>query len=354
MEKYLCSECGSEHVGIKGPCVYCGSYRIIIEAFAIEHFGENYRLNCFDELHENTVELHVGSAGMGVNTVAYIIECTKAGIIFHNILFADPGKENPLTYAYIPILNKWLSNHGQPEITIVRNVNKDGIFVGLYQDCLNQKMLPSIAYGFKSCSQKWKKAPQDKFLNNWLPAKKVWENGGVVLKYLGYDADESHRTNKIYDDKKYKYVYKLVELDMGRFECVQVIIDAGLPLPPKSSCTFCPSMKPWEIIELYESQRKEFYDAIVMERNAEPNLTTVIGLGRDYRWWDLIVAYRYLQLVMKHKQMGQVPNKIKKLMAKINRSKPINYEKVSRERNAQNAVCDLFKTNIEMPCDCMN
>lgn len=304
---------------------------------------------------ENKVpkHLHIASAGMGVNTVAYIILCTELRIIFDLILFADPGKENPKTYEYIPILNKWLLNHGQPEITIVYNVNKHGEFIGLYNDCVNNKMLPSIAYGFKSCSQKWKRAPQDKFLNNYSPTQSLWANDGVVIKYLGYDADESHRTLKDFSDKKYKYCYKLVEHNMGRFECVQIIIDAGLPLPPKSSCTFCPSMKPWEIVELYETERKEFYDAIQMERNAKDNLSTVKGLGRDFSWWDLIVAYRYLSLVKKYNAMGQIPEKIKRLMLKVNRSKPVDYEKLSNERNAKTAVCDLFRQSIEMPCECM-
>ena len=299
--------------------------------------------------------LHIGSAGMGVNTVAYIIECTKQGIVFDALLFADPGKENPKTYEYIPILNKWLLDHDQPEITVLYNVDKNGKFIGLYQDCINNKALPSIVYGFKTCSQKWKKAPQEKHLNNWEPANYLWKNGGVVIKYLGYDADESHRTLVDYSDKKYRYSYKLVELNMGRFECIQSIIDAGLPLPPKSSCTFCPSMKPWEIVELYETEPKEFYDAIQMERNAIDNLSTVKGLGRDFSWWDLILAYKYLKLVQKYNSMGYVPDRIRKLMSKVNNSRPIDYQKLSQQRiSAKDAVCDLFTQGIEMPCDCMN
>lgn len=308
------------------------------------------------KVNGNGPELHAGGAGMGINTIAYIIKCTEQGIIFDVIYFADPGKENPKTYAYIPILNKWLVEHEQPEVTIVYNLNKHGQFIGLYQDCINNKMLPSIAYGFKSCSAKWKRQPIDKAMNNLQAAKDVWKRGGIVYKYLGYDADESHRTEKDFSDKKYKFIYKLVELNMGRFECVQCIVDAGLPLPPKSSCTFCPSMKPWEIIELYETDPKEFYDAVQMERNAKDNLTSVKGLGRDFSWWDLIVAYRYLKLIQRANIVGlYIPVKIQKLMNKVSNSRPIDYEKLSKERNnPTQQVCDLFKQNIEMPCDCMN
>ena len=35
------------------------------------------------------------------------------------ILFADPGGEQPHTYAYLPIMNDWLVRHGLPEIQTV-------------------------------------------------------------------------------------------------------------------------------------------------------------------------------------------------------------------------------------------
>lgn len=302
---------------------------------------------------ENT--LHIAAAGLGVNTVAYLIEATKKGIIFYKIVFADPGKENPLTYKYINILNKWLIENGQPELTIVKNLNKDGEFIGLYNDCINNKSLPSIVYGYKTCSQKYKKAPIDKYFNNDELANEVWEKGGIIYKYFGFDADESHRIKKDYSDKKYKNIYILVELNMGRFECIKTIIDAGLPIPPKSSCTFCPSTKPHEIIDLYENNIKEFYDAIEMERNAKDNLLNIKGLGRDFSWWDLILAYKYLKLVKKHNNFNpNIPKRIMKLMNKVNKSTPIDYERLSLERNAKNATCDLFRQSIDLPCECID
>ncbi|MDB5144201.1 MAG: hypothetical protein JWQ66_2914 [Mucilaginibacter sp.] len=52
--------------------------------------------------------------------------------------------------------------------------------------------------------------------------------------------------------------------------------------------------------------------------------------------------------------MGAIPEKIKKLMLKINRSKPIDYEKLSNERNVVNCVNTLFSQGIDLPCECMN
>ena len=35
------------------------------------------------------------------------------------ILFADTGGEHPHTYAYLDIMDRWLKDHGMPEITRV-------------------------------------------------------------------------------------------------------------------------------------------------------------------------------------------------------------------------------------------
>ena len=301
-----------------------------------------------------TPEAHIACAGLGVNTIAYLILCTRQGIKFDHVLFSDPGKEWPKTYAYIDIINKWLTAHGQPKVTIVYKTDLNGDRLTLYQDNLHNQTIPAIAFGFKTCSQKFKRQPQDKFLNNDPFIRWVKSMGGVVYNYIGFDADESHRTQTNYDTDRVKNIYPLVDADMGRFECVKLILDEGLPLPPKSSCTDCPSMKPWEIIELYETEPKEFYDAIALERAALPHLSDIKGLGRDFSWWDLIVAYRYLKLIKRYNNAAYIPPKIKKLILKINRSKPIDYKKLAADRkNAKDIVCDLFTTRVEAPCECM-
>lgn len=298
-------------------------------------------------------EFNVAACGLGVNTVAYLILCTLQGIKFDMILFSDPGKEQPETYKYIGYLNEWLVSNGQPYIQTLYQTFK-GERLSIYDDNIRIKSLPSIVYGYKKCSQKFKIQPFEKYLNNRSDVDEYWKSGGIVNVFKGIDADEEHRAI-VNPNKKLKNVYPLIESGFGRFECVNLILKTGLRLPPKSACTICPSMKPWEIIELYENNPIEFFDAINLERNAEENLTVIKGLGRDYSWWDLIVAYRYLKLVQKYKSMGNVPDKIKRLMSKVNRSKPVDYEKLSKERlSPKENVCELFKQSIDMPCECMN
>ena len=223
--------------------------------------------------------------GAGTNSTAMLIEMQKRNIIPDLILFSDTGGERPGTYQYLKLFNKWLVAHDMPEITTVKNVDRHGEVKTLENDCNRRKRLPSLAYGFKTCSLQYKKAPQEKFCNHSPNTLEAWKRGEKVTKAIGYDADEERRA-KYYEDKKYKDWYPLIEWDLGREGCENTIADAGLPLPGKSSCFFCPSMKKTEIFELRQSHPDLLKRALAIESNAE--LTTIPGLGRSYSWNNLI------------------------------------------------------------------
>lgn len=224
----------------------------------------------------------MASYGGGTNSTAELIEYANRGLHIDLILFADTGGEKPHTYKYVEMFSRWLVEHGLPKIITVR---KAGNGETLEENCLRCHMLPSIAYGFKSCSHKYKIQPQDKYCNNWRPAKDEWKAGRKIIKLIGYDADEEHRA-KIPEDNKYIYKYPLVEWDIGRDECIKVIEDAGLCLPGKSACYFCPSSKPTEIRQLANNYPKLMERALIMESQAK--LISVKGLGRGFAWADLL------------------------------------------------------------------
>src|SRR5262245_8737979 len=58
----------------------------------------------------------------------------------------------------------------------------------LEENYLTNGTLPSFAFGFKSCSLKWKAAPQDNFVKNWQQAIACWRDGQRVVKAIGFDA----------------------------------------------------------------------------------------------------------------------------------------------------------------------
>jgi hypothetical protein len=155
----------------------------------------------------------VVSYGGGTNSTAMLVGLRERGERPDLILFSDTGGEKPHTYKHIETMQGWLNKLGMPPITIVR---KEGIT--LEQDCLNRKALPSIAYGFKSCSDHFKLRPQRKYL----------ESIGIInpTKLIGFDMDEPHRAIPIKGNR-----YPLIEWGWGREECVAAIEAEGLPLP---------------------------------------------------------------------------------------------------------------------------
>ena len=223
--------------------------------------------------------------GGGVNSSALLIEANNRGYSIDRILFADTGGERPDTHVHIKRMSDWSKAHNQPGIERVAFVDKSGKEVTLENRCLEQKMLPSLAYGFKKCSLRFNRSPKDKRMNSDPRAKDIWQAGGKVEKWLGIDADESHRA-KIFEDKKYTYRYPLVEWDLGREECREIIAAAGLEIPKKSSCFFCPASKLDEIRQLQRCHPDLLARALALEANAETR--TVKGLGRRIAWKTII------------------------------------------------------------------
>lgn len=229
----------------------------------------------------------VVSFGGGVNSTAMLVGIVERGEKCDLILFADTGGEKPHTYEHILEMSEWLVSKGMPQILTVARTNRAQEPKNLEADCLAGKMLPSIAYGFKACSIKYKRDPQDKFCNHHEPCKAVWASGQKVTKLIGYDMDEPHRA-RIPEDAKYQYRYPLIEWNWGREECIAAIERAGLKQPGKSACFFCPSSKKQEIMLLRQQYPGLAKRAVAMEQNAE--LTSVKGLGRSFAWGDLYAA----------------------------------------------------------------
>lgn len=227
----------------------------------------------------------VVSLGLGTNSTAILVGMKERGIVPDLILFADTGGERARTYSYIPILNKWLLSNGFPQITIVKVTGEL-----LEENCLRRKALPAVAYGYKTCSIRWKIEPQEKYLNNHDAARSWLSNGEKIIKVIGIDAGERHRAKPPTEEQSKKYVnaFPLLDWGWGRKECVEAIKRAGLPQPEKSSCYFCPNMKPSEILELKEKEPDKLEKALEMERNAD--LTAIAGLGRSWSWKNLIAT----------------------------------------------------------------
>ena len=232
------------------------------------------------------------SLGGGVNSTALLIGLVEKDAPPDLILFADTGAEHDRTYVHLDEMDEWLADRGMDPVVRVNNAAREGFpHTSLEDECINNKTLPSLAFGFKGCSVKWKRQPMDRYVKTWEPAIEHWEAGGRVTRLIGIDAGERHR-GQIPDDNKFVYEFPLIDWYWGREECIDAIEGAGLRVPGKSACWFCPASKKSEIIQLSANRPDLFDRAVRMEHNAKDALSTVRGLARNYSWEEIVDADR--------------------------------------------------------------
>jgi hypothetical protein len=243
-----------------------------------EHLDLDFSLTLEPPASEPVKTPLVGAVGVGVDSVAYLVGLWRLGIRPDLLLFADTGSEKQETYDYIPVLQAWLAKVGFPPLITVRNTVKSfkhyPAYGTLEENCLTNATLPSLAYGgLKGCSVKWKVEPQNAYCEDWAPAVECWESGGKVRKIIGYDNSPKDRRRygkaEGHDDPRYDYWYPLIEWGWDREECKRQIAAAGLPVPIKSACFFCPSTKPEEMAQL---KLDYLHRIVVMEYRAQPYL----------------------------------------------------------------------------------
>ncbi len=264
--------------------------------------------------------------GGGVDSTALIVVLRAAGIQPEAVTFADTGGEKPETIRHVERMSKLLVIWGWPPVSVCRKRTKpDTGYSDLEGNCLSNETLPSLAFGMKSCSLKWKQGPQDQFLMgaksgpNACDPHPVWVTtqaaGERILKLIGYDAgkaDVRRSKNLSRADEHFDYAYPLQTIGFKRTECVTAIATAlgAEYVPIKSACFFCPASKHWELFwlaayhpDLFEralhiertalTGRHSRFDAVEfgadwedLVRNAErfPSSNTTVGLGRSFAW----------------------------------------------------------------------
>lgn len=215
--------------------------------------------------------------GLGVDSTAVLVGLQQRGIRPDAVLFADTKSEKRETYAYLPIIQEWLKKVDFPPVTVVeyrvKNFKHWPPYRGLGENCLTNGTLPSLAFGFKSCSLKWKVQPQNAWTDTWQPAIDCWAAGGRVRKMIGYDNGAKDRKRYSHaagvEDPKYDYWYPLIDWGLDRQGCKDLIRSVGLPVPPKSACYFCPATQP---AELHEHRKEYLRNIVIMEARAKPRL----------------------------------------------------------------------------------
>jgi len=186
------------------------------------------------------------SFGYGVNSVALAVHLKDVPVK----LFADTGNEQTETYLY-------QNYYEQSHRVITLNDPVQG-HASLYDYCLAYKTVPHRA--FRWCT--------DKFKQQRL---KHYYRGEEATVYLGIAYDEKHRAQL---EKKGKIVYKypLVENGITRKQCIKIIEEAGLLVPPKSGCWFCPFQSKQSWLKLLRDHPDQYELAVQLEKNSPPDV----------------------------------------------------------------------------------
>lgn len=239
----------------------------------------------------------VVSYGAGINSTAMLCGFVERNIVPDAILFADTGGEKPATYAFLEIMDAWLLQHNMPSLTRLKyKPSRAGseVWDSLEAECLGSGTLPSLAYGWHRCSAKWKVDPQMKWLAAWDKGQESIANNIKVRKAIGFRVGEERRKKEHIQDPGTVKVFPLLDWKWDQEDCKEAIVRADLPMPPKSSCFFCPASARSEVAKLALQEPELFDRAVALERRAREagNLQTVVGLGRNYTWESVGLAAR--------------------------------------------------------------
>ena len=217
--------------------------------------------------------------GLGVDSTAVIVGFVKRGIRPDFILFADVGAEKASTYAYLPVIQDYLARHNFPAVTVVKYRPKFSPYTTIEGNMVMNATLPGATFNMGSCTAKWKIHPQERWQKENVRGK--------IVKAIGFEAGEEYRQlragDKAHASQGSENIYPLQEWGWDREECKARIAEAGLPVPPKSACIFCPNMKPEELEGLTVEERGR---VVRVEVVAEPYNRKVYGLWRRPRKKD--------------------------------------------------------------------
>jgi hypothetical protein len=217
--------------------------------------------------------MRVISYGGGVQSTALVVLATQ-GKIGHvdAALFANVGddSEHPNTVRYVrEVAIPWAAERGLKVHELKKTTRGRGLETlygrlsreGSRSVPIPVRMSDTGAPGTRSCTADFK----IRVIAKWLKAHGVsGENPARVL--IGFSTDECHRVSnrRASDDETPEH--PLLDLNMHREDCKRLIERAGLPVPPKSACYFCPFHRPTVWARMRRDEPDLFWKSVALER----------------------------------------------------------------------------------------
>ncbi len=232
--------------------------------------------------------LKVFSFGGGVQSVACEMLAAQGQLDYQHFAFCNVGddSENPATLAYYrDYALPYVQSHGL-HLFELRYTRRDGSQETLFQR-LTRSGSRSIgipvrmsngAPGRRACTVDFK----IKQVDRWLRSAGAVSSGAMVG--LGISFDERLRVRYPLTDPETPWKqreYPLVDRCIDRAQCLEIIKRAGLPVPPKSSCWFCPYHSRQEWQDMRHAQPDLFGRAVALERLLNDRRAS-LGLDRVY------------------------------------------------------------------------
>ncbi|MGQ4514863.1 phosphoadenosine phosphosulfate reductase [Streptomyces sp. DW26H14] len=226
-----------------------------------------------------------------MQSTALLVLAATGRIDFRTFLFANVGadSENPATLAYLDMFARpYAASHGIELTTLdrvmVRSKETRTLYGEITRPGSRSLKIPvrmsNGAPGTRSCTADYK----IKVIGRELKRRGATKEHPATIG-VGISVDEIHRANNRRCEPHEDIVYPLLELGLRRIDCARVIREAGLPVPPKSSCWFCPFHRPETWHEMRRSEPELFAKACQLE--------TLLNERRDALGKDHVYLTRF-------------------------------------------------------------
>lgn len=203
--------------------------------------------------------------GGGVQSMGVLVLAAQGKLQYDHFVFCNVGEdsEDPLTLQYLrEIAEPYAEEHGlnlvelrHPTDTVLQRIKrtKKSVVIPAF---MNNGMPAS-----RSCTADFKVR---------IHAKWLKEQGATVenpaITGLGISTDEMQRMKNDSGFAWQQLEYPLIDLRLSRHQCMSIIERAGLPIPPKSACWFCPHHKMHEWRRMATDRPELFARACEVER----------------------------------------------------------------------------------------
>lgn len=226
--------------------------------------------------------LVVCSYGGGVQSTALLVLSAQGYLPYRTFLFANVGddSEHPATLTYVREVAFDYAAANGIEIHELHRVPKKGRFAGRVETLVERmsatgsRSIPIPMRGSdtgkpgkRTCTADFKIA----VVGRWLR-----EHGATAANparvAIGISTDEYERATDKRESAYERVEYPLLHLEhrlapagASRDQCKKIIASAGLPIPGKSSCYFCPFHKPRVFADMARTEPVLFEQACQVE-----------------------------------------------------------------------------------------